>query len=188
MLKIILIGDSIRMGYEPVLREMLEGKAEVWGPEENGGDSRKVLANLGAWAVGRAVDVIHFNCGLHDLKVLPDDTPQVPIEEYARNLQKIVLTLKEDTAAELIWATITPVHDERHQSRKHCDFKRFETDVERYNRAALEVINSAGLRVNDLHGVIERCGIATCLSPDGVHMTGDANRMLAEAVATAVLA
>ncbi|HUU42607.1 MAG TPA: GDSL-type esterase/lipase family protein [Planctomycetota bacterium] len=186
MLKVILIGDSIRMGYQPLVAELLAGRAEVWGPEENGGDSRNVLAFLGAWALGRAVDVIHFNCGLHDCRLFEETGFQVPVEEYARNLGKIVEMLKSETSAELIWATITPVHDAR-QAKSRSDFRRTQVDVERYNRAALEVVNRAGLRVNDLHGVVERAGVATCLSPDGVHMTGDASRLLAQAVADAVM-
>ncbi|WP_257968099.1 hypothetical protein [Peribacillus deserti] len=35
MKKVLLLGDSIRMGYEPFVREALEGKAEVTAPEEN---------------------------------------------------------------------------------------------------------------------------------------------------------
>lgn len=35
--EIVLIGDSIRMGYEPVVRAALAGRATVWGPETNGG-------------------------------------------------------------------------------------------------------------------------------------------------------
>ena len=186
MLKITLIGDSIRMGYEPLVRELLAGKAEVWGPDANGGDSANVLANLQAWAIDRSVDVVHFNCGLHDVRRLPEKGFQVPVEAYARNLAKIIDELKSDTAAELIWATITPIV-EAHQTGADRDFERFTVDVERYNRAALEVVNRAELRVNDLHGVVERAGIDACLSSDGVHMTGDGNRLLARAVADAAM-
>jgi len=184
MLKVILIGDSIRMGYEPLVREKLAGRAEVWGPEENGGDSTNVLAHLDEWALDRAADVIHFNCGLHDLKVLPDGAHQVALEEYARNLKEIVERLTSETDARLIWATSTPVVDDRHQARKGCDFQRFAKDVETYNRQALQIVNAAGIRVNDLHGVVERAGIESCVGPDGVHMTAKGYRILAETVAS----
>ncbi len=65
---IVLIGDSIRMGYQEVVRRELGGVAEVWGPEENGGNSENVLAHLEDWALSRSPDVIHVNCGLHDLR------------------------------------------------------------------------------------------------------------------------
>ncbi|HEY66459.1 MAG TPA: hypothetical protein G4O02_18060 [Caldilineae bacterium] len=45
-ISVVLIGDSIRMGYEPFVWEMLQGVADVWGPEENGGTSQNVLDHL----------------------------------------------------------------------------------------------------------------------------------------------
>ena len=36
MKNVLLLGDSIRMGYEPHVRRKLEGRAEVFGPNENG--------------------------------------------------------------------------------------------------------------------------------------------------------
>ena len=36
MKKILLLGDSRRQGYEPYVRELLAGCAEVHGPAENG--------------------------------------------------------------------------------------------------------------------------------------------------------
>ena len=187
MRKVVLIGDSIRMGYEPLVREMLSGRAEVWGPEENGGDSRNVLAHLDEWVVSREVDVIHLNCGLHDLKVLPDGSHQVGIDEYAENLRKIIDRLTSETGARLIWATLTPVLEERHQARKGCEFKRFTEDVETYNRRALQIVNEVGLRVNDLHDVVEKAGIESCVGPDGVHMTEKGYRILSRTVASIVV-
>src|ERR671921_400634 len=65
---VVLIGDSIRMGYTPVVAETLKGVAEVVSAAENGEDSRNVLKNLDAWAIAPKPAVIHFNAGLHDLK------------------------------------------------------------------------------------------------------------------------
>lgn len=188
MLTVTLIGDSIRMGYEPLVRQALDGRAEVWGPAENGGDSRNVQAHLQEWALDRPAGVIHFNCGLHDLKVLADGSHQVPIEEYRENLERICEALKAGTDATLIWGMLTPIHDERHQARPGCEFKRFQADVERWNRVALEVVNAAGIAVNDLHGVVECAGIDENLSADGVHMTKGGYVLLADAVAAAVMA
>ena len=44
--KVVLIGDSIRIGYAPVVAKQLEGKAVVVSPKANGGDSANVLAKL----------------------------------------------------------------------------------------------------------------------------------------------
>src|SRR3954462_9398774 len=67
---IVLIGDSIRIGYAPFVTEMLKGKADVVAAKENGGDTTRVISNLDQWAIVHRPTVVHFNCGLHDLKVL----------------------------------------------------------------------------------------------------------------------
>src|SRR6187399_2632783 len=59
--KIVLIGDSIRLGYAPEVAKKLEGKAIVVGPKANGGDSGNVLKNLNEWAVKEQPDIVHFN-------------------------------------------------------------------------------------------------------------------------------
>ena len=46
MERVILIGDSIRKGYQEIVRQELVGEVEVWGPEENGRDSQNVLNHL----------------------------------------------------------------------------------------------------------------------------------------------
>src|SRR4051794_38027700 len=54
--KVVLIGDSIRLGYAPTVAKQLEGKAVVVQSKSNGGDSARVLANLTAWAVAEKPD------------------------------------------------------------------------------------------------------------------------------------
>jgi hypothetical protein len=68
MKQIILIGDSIRMGYQPTVQQILADQAQVWGPVENGGNSHNVLTHLDAWVIQRQPDIVHLNCGLHDIK------------------------------------------------------------------------------------------------------------------------
>src|SRR5688572_935889 len=66
--KVVLVGDSIRLGYAPFVAQRLAGRAIVVSPSANGGDSGNVLKNLAAWVVGEKPAVVHLNCGLHDLK------------------------------------------------------------------------------------------------------------------------
>jgi len=51
---VVLVGDSIRLGYAPRVAERLSGKAVVISPAENGGDSANVLAHLSYWHGDRA--------------------------------------------------------------------------------------------------------------------------------------
>ena len=89
---VVLIGDSIRMGYAPVVAEKLKGVAEVVSAAENGGDSGNVLKNLDAWAIAPKPAVIHFNAGLHDLKAdKKTGAHQVELDAYRNGKEQMGL-------------------------------------------------------------------------------------------------
>ena len=87
MKKLVLVGDSIRMGYQAYVRRELSGLSDVWAPEQNGGNSANVQKNLDAWIISRAADVVHINCGLHDLKrdFGVDDKKKIEIWSFAKS-------------------------------------------------------------------------------------------------------
>jgi len=188
--KVVLIGDSIRLGYAPVVARSLAGRAVVVSPEPNGGDSANVLANLEAWVVRENPDVVHLNCGLHDLKVSKKTKQhQVEIKEYEINLKQIVARIQKETRATLVFANTTPIIDDRH-ARRGADFDRFETDVVRYNEVATRVMKEAGVPLHDLHWVVEKEGssdAAGLMLPDGTHFNEAGYIRLGEAVADCVL-
>lgn len=185
--RVVLIGDSIRMGYAPLVAKRLEGRAVIVSPKANGGDSSNVLKHLDAWAVQNQPVVIHFNCGLHDLKKLKKDgTYQVDLTRYEANLRAIVARLRKGTKAVLVFASTTPILDDRH-AKRGANFDRFEADVRRYNATAARVMKELGVAVHDLHWVVEQGGPAKMLGKDGTHYTAAANARLAEAVADCVL-
>ncbi len=133
---VVLVGDSIRLGYAPVVAEKLKDAAEIVSTPENGGDSANVLKHLDEWVIRRHPDVVHFNAGLHDLKTdRKTGEKQVNLDEYQRNLAAIVRRLERETSARLVFATTTPIVDERHKARPGT-FDRTEADVLAYNRAA----------------------------------------------------
>lgn len=183
---VVLIGDSIRLGYAPVVAERLKGVAEVISVAENGGDSHNVVRHLDAWALAPKPAVVHFNAGLHDLKFDPKTgTHQVALDAYKANLKTIVDRLTHETSARLILATTTPVHDVRHQANKL--FRRREADVRAYNQAARDVVKaSPAVAIDDLHGLAERLGLESALVADGVHFTPAAYEALGEQVASEV--
>ena len=118
--RVLLIGDSISIGYTVPVRELLKGKANVHRPLTNCGPTTNGLKGINEWLGDGKWDVIHFNWGLHDLKYLgpqgqnladpkaADSHQQVPIDEYEANLRKLVARLKK-TCAKLIWRSTTPV-------------------------------------------------------------------------------
>jgi isoamyl acetate esterase len=185
MQNVTLIGDSIRGGYQPVVAELLAGNANVWGPAQNGGDSANVRAHLLEWLGESAADVVHINCGLHDIKrEFGAEANQVPLEAYKANVAWILTTLAEQTEARIIWAATTQVNHQWHHENKAMD--RFEEDVVAYNAAALAIAQSLGLEVNDLFEVVMGAGRDQLLLPDGVHFKPQGYRLLAERVTEAV--
>lgn len=179
---IVLIGDSIRMGYAPLVSKQLQGQAVILSHEPNGGDSANVLKNLEDWAVATKPDIIHFNCGLHDLKRSHENsTHQVEPADYEKNLRAIVERLRQSTKARVVFANTTPILDDRHAQRK-ADFDRLEADVARYNEIAQRVMAELGVPIHDLHGLVQASGPEQALGPDGTHFTPEGNHLLADAV------
>ena len=181
----VLIGDSIRQGYQEVVAQELDTVAEIWGPTENGGTSANVLAHLDDWVIQNKPDIVHLNCGLHDLKIdRVSKEKAVTLDVYGENLSSIFRKIRQDTNATIIWATTTPVNEKRHQKVK--PFDRYEADVVAYNQMAREVTEDLDVPVNDLYEVIMWTGRDRLLSPDGVHFTKEGNKLLGKHVATAI--
>ena len=183
--RVVLVGDSIRMGYAPMVAKQLDGKAIVISPTPNGEDSGNVLRNLDEWVIREKPDVVHINAGLHDLK-RKGTTYQVPLVEYEKNLKAILERIQKGTKAKVVFATTTPILDHRHAQRK-AGFDRFEADVQKYNAAAISIMRQAGVPVNDLHKVVEDGGKDTLLGGDGTHYTQDGYERLAAVVTDSIL-
>ena len=176
--RVLLIGDSISIGYTLPVRRRLEGKANVHRIPENGGPTSRGRAQLKTWLGTGRWDVIHFNWGLHDLKVQPDGAHQVPLPRYERNLRELVAELKK-TGAVLIWASTTPVPEGR------VNPPRVPADVAAYNAAALRVMKEQGVRVNDLYAFILPT-LSRHQRPVNVHFTPAGSEALAERVAAEI--
>lgn len=149
--RVMLIGDSISIGYTPPVRKLLKGKANVHRPLTNCAHTRTGLQNLQTWLGSGKWDVIHFNWGLHDLKYCDEKgtlvpvgkgKQQVPVDEYEKNLRALVEQLKK-TGARLIWCATTPVPEGANG--------RLPGDEVKYNAAALKVMQEMGVAVDDLY-------------------------------------
>jgi len=185
MKHIILLGDSIRLGYQDIVRGELAEWAEIWAPEENGRDSRNILAHLDDWVIARAPDLVHLNCGLHDLKREFNATMnQVPLDEYATNVRTILTRLQRATRAQITWATTTPVNEAWHHANK--EFDRFESDVIAYNSCATQIARELNIPIDDLYAVVTHFGRDKLLLPDGVHFTAAGYTLLGKHVAQAI--
>jgi lysophospholipase L1-like esterase/dienelactone hydrolase len=194
--RVLLAGDSVRLGYAPLVAKKLDGVADVFSFPDNFADTANTLKLLDKFAAeGRApfdrphADpsplVVHFNCGLHDLKLgKKTGAHQVPIDEYEKNLRRIVGKLKRVTP-HVVFATTTPILDDRHAARK-ADFDRSDADVRAYNERAVKVMAELGVPVDDLDRIVRDGGAGKLLGRDGTHYTPAGNDRLADAVADVV--
>ena len=185
---VLIIGDSISIGYTEPLKEMLKDKANVSHNPGNAGDSNNGLAKLESWLGTTKWDVIHFNHGLHDLKYVDNNgkisnTKQdahinVPLDKYRENMAAIVVRLKK-TGARLIFATTTPYPAGVRPLR-------VPEDAEKYNAAALEIMQKHGISVNDLHAfILPR--LQQLQTPKNVRFTPAGYKALAQEVGQHVL-
>jgi len=176
--RVLLIGDSISVGYTLPVRELLDGQANVHRIPENGGPTTRGVAAMDKWLGEGRWDVIHFNWGLHDLKRNPDGKHQVPIEEYEKNLRALVARLKT-TGATLIWCATTPVPE------GNLNPPRRNADVIAYNAAAKKVMDENGVEINDLYEfALPR--LQEIQLPVNVHFSRPGSRALAGEVAQAI--
>ena len=184
-MKVVLIGDSIRMGYQPLVARKFE-EAEVWGPAANCRHSLWALDHFEEWVASQDPDIVHVNFGIHDCSIQSDGEHQILLAQYRLCLQRFISKVKELTNAQMIWATTTPLYTPDEGVPPSLWKVRVEAEVDRYNAAALEIVQKEGLPVNDLHDVILRNDFARCLREDGCHMTDFGNDVLSDAVAGAI--
>lgn len=183
--RVLLIGDSISIGYTLPTRKLLDGKANVHRIPTNGGPTTRGLEQLDRWLGDSRWDVIHFNFGLHDLKhadaagnlVDASQGPRlVELDAYRDNLRAIVRRLKA-TGATLIWCTTTPV--------PHGAKGRVAGDEAAYNAVAAEVMRDEGVATNDLHAYAA-ARLVEIGKPADVHYTTAGSEVLAAEVASRI--
>ena len=186
---VLIIGDSISLGYTPHVKELLKDKANVFHPPCNCMDSGNGVNNVQAWLGNTKWDVIHFNFGIWDTHCVYNGTfvndrskykmedlkRRHTTEEYVENLSKIVAILKK-TGAKLIWASTTPYVS------YGDDTKRL---LVKNNRAAKELMNKEEVTVNDLYN-LALPNLKNWQSPDGCHFVTLGSEQLAKQVASTI--
>jgi lysophospholipase L1-like esterase len=181
-MKVVLIGDSIRIGYQPLVAKKCEG-AEVWGPAVNCRHSVWALDHFQEWVADQKPDVVHVNFGIHDASIQADGQHQILLPQYRLCLQRFINKVKELGNARMIWAATTPLYIPEPEKPMSQWRIRVQAEIRKYNAAALKIVKKEGLSVNDLHDVIIRNDFTKCLREDGCHMTEFGNEVLSDAVA-----
>ena len=153
--EMLLIGDSIRCGYCEAVAEELRGKAEVKWPAENCQSSQNILISLVRWrGLVASPKVVHFNCGHWDAAHWDgDEEPLTSVEEYARNVRKIIHRIRRYwPEAKIVFATTTTMNPSGAQGRN----PRTTESIRMYNVAAVKVAQEEGAAVNDLFTITEK--------------------------------
>jgi len=186
-MKVILIGDSIRMGYQSLVASKCPAD-EVWGPADNCRHSLWVLEHFQEWIASQEPDVVHVNFGIHDCAPMADGDHQILLPQYLLSLRRVIAGVKDLKKTQMIWATTTPLYTPE-QDKPMTEWQILgEATLKEYNDAALEVAKNQGLPVNDLHEAVMRNDHTKCLSEDGCHMTEFGNDVLSDAVVQAIRA
>jgi lysophospholipase L1-like esterase len=179
--RVLIIGDSVSIGYTLPTRDNLKGKANVHRPHTNCGSTAEGEKSLEAWLEDGHWDVIHFNWGLHDLKYLKADakTQNVPPDQYERNLTDLVAKLKK-TGATLIFATTTPI-----PVHQNGQFPRTQSDVPKYNDIARKIMEDNGVAIDDLYNAVLPKQAQLQL-PENVHFSRAGYDVLATSVTQSI--
>jgi acyl-CoA thioesterase-1 len=175
---VLIIGDSISIGYTPAVTTLLDGKAAVKHHEGNAAHTNNGVAKLDEWLGAEKWKVITFNFGLHDLKIMDDGKHQVSVEQYEKNLHTIAARLKK-TKARLLFITTTPVPEGKLNPLRHPG------DEVTYNTAARRVMKKHKIPVVDLYS-FAKPRLAEIQGKANVHFNKDGSAQLAAVVAKAI--
>tara|TARA_B100000959_G_scaffold272656_1_gene322251 strand:+ start:91 stop:783 length:693 start_codon:yes stop_codon:yes gene_type:complete len=186
--KVLIMGDSISIGYTSHVVENLKGVAEVRRHKGNAGPTIRGVAKIDEWLGKEQWDVIHFNWGLWDMYGWEYHKEDRSPEAYGKRLESLVGRLKK-TGAKLIWATTTPAcpADETTMERRFKQKVRISPELERkYLEAALAVMKKHDVKVNDLHAFMKPRWNKYAIADNNVHFTKLGSQKLSEQVAKAI--
>ncbi len=180
MKQIILIGDSVRMQYQPSVAGKLSDIATVSGPEENGRWSGYTLNSLRFWLPQLpSPDLVQWNCGLWDMG---DDYQEgrhfYPPDLYEETCHRICRVLRKITGKpelRIVIATTTPT--------LHSDHG----DILLYNDVLRRVAAEENAVINDLYDVVAP-NIAEMIGDDHIHLTQTGVEAVAEQTASVLRA
>ena len=175
MKKILLLGDSIRMGYGPTVEKYYRDKGyNFYQPTDNCRFAKYFLRMLFDERENfKDADVIHFNIGHWDLcQIFEDKKTFSSLEEYRDNLIRITKMLLEITP-NVIFATTTPVRVENPYNDNKV--------IDEFNQVAIEVMNMFGVKVNDLNALL-RDDINGNICEDLIQLTDEGIKKCSEQV------
>jgi len=186
MKRVLLIGDSIRIGYQDLVKELLKEDCEVFYCDDN---SRFVQYLY--WQLNQMYhhhghfDIVHFNSGYWDMNIeAPMKEALNPIPEYIDGLKKIVSYIKSQNSLP-IFANTCPIYFDgsgKDNSGTNASLTYRNEWVIQYNEASESFMRANQIQVNDLYTEMLK-GKLYYKCPDMLHLSDEGNRVCAEMVA-----
>lgn len=189
--RIVLVGDQLARLYRAKVAGLLGSRFEVWMPEGELRNTVAILESLEDGVLRRQPDLIHIGASLLETRCIccGSEDRLVPLEHYRFNVERILGILSERSTAQVIWATIPPVHEKtlRHSSKlKDAPLMYSNEAIVEYNEEAREVAERHGVGINDLYGTVKAASREESLRPDGIAFGESGLELIARKVARAI--
>lgn len=175
MKKALLLGDSIRMGYDHHVRDLMAGTCDVrFHDTDNGRFAAYTLWQANQmWRHHGPFDVVHWNNGYWDMNIEPPMTEPIhPVDEYLHFLGRIIALIRGN-GAQVIFATTLPILESGSSVDNTGTGVKLNYSnewVKAYNGAAKDLMAKEGVPVNDLYALaLTDPGYFKC--EDRLHLT-----------------
>jgi len=162
--QVLLLGDSIRQGYQPEVVKALAADYNVRGPEDNCRFAKYTLNELDRifTAYGQTPDLIHWNNGLWDSAIVcAEDGMFTPPDEYKHYIKLILRELRKRCSL-IIFASTTPV--------KPGSLNQKLEYIQVLNARILPLMKAENVPVNDLYSVVTD-RIDQIIGDDKIHLS-----------------
>ena len=186
MKRVLLLGDSIRMGYDDYVKDELKECEVVYDANDNGRFSAYTI-----WMFNNMhkdfgpFDIVHFNNGYWDMnKEDPNGESETPLEDYIHNLKRLIDLIRV-TGAIPIFATTTPIYDTEKDEDGFQKTNYKNSWVKEYNDAALKLMKEENVLVDDLYSLLLD-GKRYYKCPDSLHLTEEGYMKCAKAVSNVI--
>jgi hypothetical protein len=176
--RVLLVGDSILIGYRKLVIQSLEGKANVDTWTNPYYQSENYNHRLAEVLLHGPFSVIHINTGLHGFQ--EGRIPSGAYEPLTQSLLDVIVRHSPD--AQVIWANTTPVVSK--DIPRTLDPLINPTIIE-HNRMAAFVMERNHILVNDFYSILT---LHVDLSKgDQFHWTEPAYKILADAATASII-
>ena len=186
MKKILLLGDSIRLGYEGYVKESLNGIAEVYSSKDTSQFAQYLFRWLHVWKEKERypedMDLVHWNVGAWDVLRIFDEGTFTSAEYYGEMLKRLSKRISFlFPKAKQIFATCTSVVEDGYEP----PYQRYNSDIEKFNGIAKETLIPLGVIIDDLYSVT-KVAPASCRSDMTHFYTCDGIKLIGTKVTEAI--